>query len=361
MRTVIVHGVCTQNVGDDLFFYILKERYPNTRFVMYAPDEYKNTLGRDKKWIIISRSDFPTRLSFFVGKILRLPLLTFLYFWLIIRYRANLFLFIGGSLFMEGKSNMPTFISGLNKLRRIRPKMKISIVGANFGPCITASWKNKVGKSLEIVNDICFRDKKSYDEFSYLPCVRWGNDIVMHMGIESSNKKEKVVCVNIRSVDNWPSLMPLKEEYLNVIKDLIEYYQEKGYSIRLLSFCKKYGDNEIIDELYSRLINKDQVEMYYYDGNLSSFMNVISNAEIMIGTRFHAIILGLLYNEKVLPISYSEKTENMLKSYNLWNEIYDYEQFCSSDVDELTKYFISGFSVEKKMNTMFNYLDTILN
>ena len=141
MRTVIVHGVCTQNVGDDLFFYILKERYPNTRFVMYAPDEYKNTLGRDKKWIIISRSDFPTRLSFFVGKILRLPLLTFLYFWLIIRYRANLFLFIGGSLFMEGKSNMPTFISGLNKLRRIRPKMKITYAktGQYLG-LIVDSW-----------------------------------------------------------------------------------------------------------------------------------------------------------------------------------------------------------------------------
>ena len=360
MRNVIVHGVCTQNVGDDLFFHILKERYPHTRFVMFAPDVYKHILGKQKGWVIISESDFLYRSTSFVGRLFRLPSITLLYAYLLLKYQPKIFLFIGGSLFMEGKSNIATVISGIRKMSPLSPNLKIAVIGANYGPYKTELWKNKVETAIKLTDDVCFRDRMSYEEFSNMTHVRWANDIVIHLQADSSYKKEKIVCVNVRSVDNCPSLKAFKEKYINKVKELVELFQCKGYSIRLLSFCKAYGDNEITDELYNSLSNKVGVEKYFYQGNLKMFIDLISNAEYMIGTRFHAIILGLLFKQKVLPISYSLKTENMLRTYDLWNSIYDFSKFCSSDTDQLLEHFIEDISFDKNKNLMFSYLDTLL-
>lgn len=261
---------------------------------------------------------------------------------------------------MEGKSRMPSFIQGVCRMRKFRPKMKIAIIGSNFGPFETEQWRNKVESSLKLADDVCFRDKASYQTFSNLPNIRWGNDIVMHLSHESRKEKERSICVNIRSVEKWPSLKPYKEKYLNTVKSLIIYYQEKGYSIKLISFCDEYGDNLITKELYELLEEKNNVEVLYYRGNLEKVLNTISRSEIMIGTRFHAIILGMVFNLKVLPISYSVKTENMLKTYNVWNEVYDFRIFCNTKSEDLIRVLIKDFHIDENNNTMFNYVDKLL-
>lgn len=361
MQTVIIHGIHTLNVGDDLFFHIVRNRYPNVRFVMVASDAYKRTFGERWDGIIVTEKNFMSKVSSAIGKLFKIPSAAMLYAWLLVRYRVDLFMIVGGSLFMEGKSRMPSFISGICKMRKLRPKLKITIIGSNFGPCYTEQWKAVVGSALKKVDDICFRDEPSFNEFSYLPNVRWANDIVMHLKPLIGVPKERAVCVNIRSVDNWPSLKPYKEQYLNMVKEFIYFFQYKGYSIKLISFCKEYGDNEITFSLYDMLENKESVEIYYYDGDLDKTLDLISRSEFMIGTRFHAIVLGLIYNLKVLPISYSVKTENMLKSYNLWKESFDFGKFCSSDFQSLYDSFIDGFRIDGQRNKMFSYTDVLLN
>lgn len=360
MKTVIVHGIHSLNVGDDLFFHILSDRYPNTRFVLVASKKYKQTFGKDWRGIIVTERNLFYKLSSLFGKVLRIPSTALLYIWLLIRYRVNLFLIVGGSLFMEGKSRMPTFIEGVSRMRRFRPKMKIAILGSNFGPCETVQWRQKVEKSLKLVDDVCFRDRASYLEFAHLPNIRWGNDIVMHLAPHGQKERTKSVCVNIRSVDNWPSLKPYKYNYLNTVCSLINHYKAKGYSIKLISFCQEYGDNEITKELLGLLGNKENVEVYFYNGDINRVLNLISESEIMIGTRFHAIVLGLVYNLNVLPVSYSIKTENMLKTYNLWNGLYDFGSFCTSTIRDLTRVIINDYKVDVNHNTMFNYTDSVI-
>lgn len=360
MKRIIVYGVNSINVGDDLFFKILQDRYPDVIFYMIAPKEYKGFIGIYNNWKIISNTGLSYKFFSFLGGLFHTSGAAFIYAWLILKHRIDLFLIIGGSLFMEGKSNVPHFIRGINRLRRLNPRMKMAIIGSNFGPCESKQWENEVSTSLSFANDVCFRDISSYDVFSNLQNVRWGNDIVMHMNHPMVTKKEKTVCINIRSVDNWPSLLPLKDRYIKQVRSIADYYHSIGYSIKLLSFCREYRDNEITDVLYDSLDYKESVCKVYYDGDLEKIIESVASAEYMIGTRFHAIILGLLFKLKVLPVSYSIKTENMLKTYGLWDEVYDFKKFCSTDYKELMNHIIVDYEIDEKKNTMFDYIDGII-
>lgn len=68
----------------------------------------------------------------------------------------------------------------------------------------------------------------------------------------------------------------------------------------------------------------------------------------------------LVYNLKVLPISYSVKTENMLKSLGYWDDIYDFSNFCESTAPELKKHYLHDVYIDSSKNVQFNWLDKFL-
>lgn len=360
MKNVLLYGVHSVNLGDDLFFKIILERYPQTRFIIIGPEIYKSILADYKNCVVISKSDSVIkRISRFLDFV-HLPKSLGIYLYLFKKYNIDLFLIAGGSLFIEGNSNLPRLIKNIHKLTHIFRKVKICVIGSNFGPCTTDGWRKTVEKSLHYVADVCFRDIQSFRIFSNLPNVRWGNDIVFHQVPSCCKEKDKVLCVNIRSVDSWPTLKPYKERYLQQTKEIIEIYQSKGYSVKMLSFCSQYADNEITDELYEILERKENVSRLYYNGELNDCLEAISTADSILATRFHAIILGLIYNLKIIPISYSIKTENMLKTFGIWDDIYDYNAFCNSSVDSILNKAIESYNINQSNNRQFDYLDKIL-
>lgn len=361
MRSVIVYGIHTLNVGDDLFLKVLLERYPSIRFIVHAPEVYKRVFLGHKNLKVVSESDGVIRCLAFLSKCFHVSLSKLLYFYLIIKYHVGIFVIIGGSLFIEGNSNMPRLLFSLGRFRKLKQSLKVCIIGTNYGPSKSASWQNVVSDALSIADDVCFRDKPSYDTFAKLSNVRWGNDIVFHSSFPTILNKRKEICVNIRSVDSWPTLKPFKKRYLEVTKGLIEDFQRKGYGVNILSFCEKYGDNVISDELFDQLQSKQKVNRIYYSGNLAEITDVIAASEYMIATRFHAIILGLFYDVKILPVSYSIKSENMLKTLGFWRDIYDFERYCNSSLITLKEEFISDYCVNKDNNTQFDYLDKVLS
>ena len=357
MNSVFVHGIYTKNVGDDLFLKILLERYPSTKMVMLAPEEYEHLLGKYSNCVVVSQSDKTICRLVKICQFFHLPKNFLVYAYLFIKYRINFFLIIGGSLFIEGNSHITSLLNGLKRMRFLFPRLKIAILGSNFGPSKTEKWSSIVLEAISVCDDVCFRDKASYDLFSSLPIVRWGNDIVMHVEPVGRGGANKSICVNMRSVDTWPTLKPYKKEYLRNTLKIVNHFVKKGYSVHLLSFCERYGDEVITDELYNLIEDKSKVHKHYYRGNLNEIIEVIGSSELMIGTRFHAIIIGLVYGLKVLPISYSVKTENTLKSLGRWNKLYDFQEYCYTDINALMNCFIENFAVDKNFNTQFAYLD----
>lgn len=41
MKKIIIYAYTKFNLGDDLFIKVLCERYPKTKFIIYAPKDYK--------------------------------------------------------------------------------------------------------------------------------------------------------------------------------------------------------------------------------------------------------------------------------------------------------------------------------
>src|SRR5690606_11653244 len=85
------------NLGDDLFIKILCERYPETRFILYAQSEYKNSFN-DVKNITVIPSDtlFKRGFNFIFSK---LKVNNFLQH--LLAKKCDAAVYIGGSLFIQ--------------------------------------------------------------------------------------------------------------------------------------------------------------------------------------------------------------------------------------------------------------------
>lgn len=98
------------------------------------------------------------------------------------------------------------------------------------------------------------------------------------------------------------------------ISSYIQYKYNDLELIRLFSFCQPEGDVKAIEDLKSILPDmiKDKIEVVAYDGDYRTFLEKFSEVELLLATRFHAMILGFVYGIKTVPIIYSDKMTHVL-------------------------------------------------
>ena len=89
-----------------------------------------------------------------------------------------------------------------------------------------------------------------------------------------------------------------------------------------MSFCKDEGDEEEINKI-CKIINDKNIVKYCYRGNIEEALEQIRTSEIIVGSRFHANILGLAYNKRIIPLAYSDKTINALEDIDFNGKIFD--------------------------------------
>ena len=125
--------------------------------------------------------------------------------------------------------------------------------------------------------------------------------------------------------------------------------------------CLEYpGNSNSLHKLGSEAM---ELENYATD-RIKDILQLFSETEVVVGTRFHSIILGWLNKKKVLPIVYDEKTKNVLndleyKNYinleemdscDIKNKLEGIERLNDKDVDML----------KEKAKTQFWALDNLL-
>lgn len=329
MKRVMIYAYTNFNLGDDLFIKVLCERYPNTRFVLHAPSEYEMNF-KELNNITLYRSD--SIFSRVVNFILRSFNFNMTIRKLIAR-QCDAIVNIGGSIFMQQK----------NWKKRIKNREKVQdkpffLLGANFGPYSDEEYYISYKELFKKYTDICFRDKYSYDLFKDLGNVRMADDVIFQLGKgKILTQRENNIIISVIKPSVRKHLANFDNIYYEKIKDITIYCIEKGYKVTLMSFCENEGDEEAIEAIED-LIPKpylNKVIKHSYKFNIEQTLNIIAKSSFVVGTRFHAMILGWVYNKPVFPIAYSRKMINVMKDINFTGVYSDFDNIHKLDAEQV--------------------------
>lgn len=319
MKKIFLYAYDRINLGDDLFIRTICSRYPNVKFYLWSKaynrkvfNDVKNlkVLDQESKYLNTLTKIRPSLFSRYKSKM---------------EQRCEAVVYIGGSIFIEYE-NWKSILSWWDYEALNR---KFYILGANFGPYKTEAYREKLAGILGNVQDICFRDKYSYDLFSDVSTVRYAPDILFNYEFPetSVNKQVFISVIDCASRDSGLDKLSDKEDaYINLLLKYVKNYIEKGYRIVLSSFCKIERDEDTINKIMESLDSnlKNMVKIINYDGsNIYEITSSIAESKLIISSRFHGTVLGFAASKPVLPIVYSDKTINILKDLNFTGKYID--------------------------------------
>jgi len=331
MKKALVIAYAKKNLGDDLFIYILANRYKNTKFYLCAKTKYgkecfnSSNLKLVNPLVVKELNKISTNLN--------MPNLSCNN---IVAKTCDAMILIGGSMFMEN-SNISTFKKQLSD-RFDYIKKDYYILGSNFGPYVSEEYYDIHKEVFKKAKDVCFREEYSYNLFKDLKNTRYASDIVFSMDTNMIIKSEdKRVVISVINLSNRKELSKHKEIYENKMRRTIEHFLIIGYKVTLMSFCNLEGDEEAIESILKLVEGRDAVEVYNYGGNIQEAISVIANCKIVIAARFHAMILGLLFNKTVIPLIYSNKTLNVINDIGFKGKYVKIEELENFDIRQFTE------------------------
>ncbi|MFZ7942506.1 polysaccharide pyruvyl transferase family protein [Neobacillus sp. 19] len=309
MKKIMVYAYTHFNLGDDLFIKMLCERYPNVRFFLYAPGKYKNNFSNVKNIRIIPIESITFRAINYISRILKIG---YLFSREAIAKTCDAAVYIGGSLFIQGEN----WESGIKNVKSMQIKNKpFFLLGVNFGPYKDMEYFNKYKELFQGYTDICFREQYSFELFNDLSNVRIADDIVFQLRKPDIKTIGKNIVISVIKPSVRKDLMDFDDIYYKKIKDISMYFIEKGYSITLMSFCELEGDEEAIESILKLIPSdyKNKINEYLYKYNIDETLDIIAASNFVIASRFHAMILGWVFNKPVFPIVYSSKMTNVMR------------------------------------------------
>lgn len=323
IKRVLVSAYTHLNLGDDLFLKILFERFPEVQFTLLIDEHYDDKVFNRSNLSFLSYPPIIINkyLKKLWGKFFKTNLLHYEFqaknkFLVQYKNQFDATVTIGGSIFME---KLPPAFYHLNThqlLVDVFPSIPKFILGSNFGPHRNEGFVNYYKQLFTHYTDVSFRDLYSKNLFQNSENVRCNSDVVFSADFNLTLKKQPLsVGFSIMDFTQRTGLSQYAAIYTNLIVDLIQHYSQQGYTCYLYSFCKYEGDERSADEIVS-MLNEEAVKSTHvvkYSGDIGCFLNEFSKVEIMYPTRFHAMILSMMLQQKIHPLLYSKKMLNVIE------------------------------------------------
>lgn len=313
MKKGLVIGYMSGNFGDDLFFSILFKRYPFVEFYFFPPSvllkRYKKTFRKYKNVKFYDNTqefkEASLDIDYTKTDVNLFPLI------LKKAEEVDFYINIGGSIFMEKYTSVDDDRFKIKKAIGDKPSF---ILGCNFGPA-SKEFTKKYKEWFKKFDDICFRDKHSLEYFPDLKNCRVASDVALLTPIKKNLmiRKDNNVAISVYDLRRNKEYNKYYDNYIDYLVRLIKYLQEKKYTVNLFSFCELDGDLESINDIMKKLDKKERIRIINYTGDIDKFLLEWQKNKYVIGTRFHASILALRFNQSFIPISYNEKTDNYFK------------------------------------------------
>lgn len=309
MKKVFLFAYDKQNLGDDLFIHTITARYPQAQFYLRSEKKNIQTFSCLPNLKVIAPAPPIAR---FLRRIRPSLAHRFLHWQ---ENRCDASVYIGGSIFME-YPNWRHFSEWWDYQAQNR---RFYVMGANFGPWHDPEYPQVMGDIFAKMEDVCFRERYSYELFHHVPTVRQAPDILLAYPMPRTTVKKKQIFVSVINClgrDAAHSLSQHQENYIHGMTSLLRRYLDDGCSIILSSFCKEEGDEESASLLLDVLDRPGDpnIRTLHYDGtNAHALTEAIAESDYIIATRFHATVLAIAAGRPVLPILYSDKTKHLLQ------------------------------------------------
>lgn len=363
MKKILIKAYAQINLGDDLFIKMLCERYPDINFYIFATERYTKLDGLKLNNLYIKYNDnYYKKIIMKIGNYLNIPNLLEDNFSKNITGVVN----IGGSIFIENNFSQEDY---LIRSRNLKFGKNYFILGSNFGPYKSEKFKKDYEIFFENCKDVCFRDSKSYEMFKNISTVRQGQDIVFSLNTDNiiDNIENDYNLISVILPSKRKELKQMESEYFATMKKFIIESAKNNEKTKLMSFCKDEGDEIAISKILSMIPNEyhKKISVYYYRGNLNEALSIIKSAKRIVATRFHAMILGFVFNKPVFPICYSEKMINVLKDLEFKGNFVSFNKIAKFSYEKLLENKPLDesvlFKAKKGGEKHFNILDEFLN
>ena len=343
-----VRAFVKSNLGDDLFLYVLCNRYPKEEFVVCSFLKFRKSVSDIPNLHYISIDQLVIKWIFrvlYLGSILLNRVFQIINGKTVFR-KITCFdmysalckenILISGSLFIENKKSKNSDDKseiGKNhyqKSEEIYYSRNPYVLGCNFGPYYTEEYRERYQKLFEKAKQVSFRDSYS----SALFCgnnISWSPDILFTYPKDKCEKPDIRDYVLISVLDPGKDLQGnsmLTREYVNFMIKLVNRLTIASEKIVLMGFCIEQGDDKICSRIYDSVDEKQNVSVINYPTiHYNQAVGYLANAKYVIATRYHAMILGWLYEKNVYPIVYNEKMKHVIDDIS--------DQIVYSNIDDL--------------------------
>lgn len=310
---MIVFGYWEKNLGDDLildtFLARLKREKITDRVCILSKKKYRSyyeAMGCE----VICSDTFIYRVLNRIFYALRKPELFYRKC-----NRREMFVTLGGSLFAEHLDTRVNEAQITNLKYAVDNSKGSFVIGSNFGPYESEKHLDDYKKLFSKMNDVCFRDFYSVSLFEN--SVRFAPDVVLSINANNNIEDCRYDILVPVNVSRRVELKKFTESYLEGLLVYIKHTISMGKRIKLLVFCEKEMDNQICNRILEMCITENidsYVEIIDYE-SLEQIIDLFRGAEYIYATRFHSMILGLIFGKKVFPIIYSNKMKEALMDY----------------------------------------------
>jgi polysaccharide pyruvyl transferase WcaK-like protein len=280
----------------------------------------------------------------------------------------------GGALSDWNPESTITLFFMINLFKKILNKPVI-MLGVGAGPINKEASKHSFKKVLKQVDVITVRDNESYELLKKigLDNVELTNDVVfdlkdyfnkyMASSKKVTNKNNRIGMVLAPLILNS---IEKKNRYKESIINYIIKCKESGFEVILIPFQYDYDIEFILD-----IANNANVSVFDKgQENMWSIVEMLNEVDVVIGMRFHSVLVSILLNKPVVPLIYHNKVYSIAKDFELLNisqGIGDGANWLDIDIDynklfDSTKEVLNNIKIYKEwMNKRLNEIYTYEN
>lgn len=323
-----------KNLGDDLFLASVLKRYPQHEFYTFTQMDYSDYEETFENLKIVKYNKYYNYLMVKIGQKNKL----------IKRFiKANnidALASIGGSIFIEHqdwemsyqlREDLWSYFLELGK--------PVYIIGSNFGPYTNDGFLDSYRSLLGRVTDVCFRDQASYKLFDDLKNVRLAPDAIFSNQFDCIDSEMNSLGISVIDLQNRKDLSKYRDAYEKKLVEITNTALNAGKTVYLYSFCKAEGDEYAIERIKDKYFaSNPNVVPYYYERNLISFMEKFSSMETIIATRFHSIVLAMLFDIPFFALNYSKKSDNLLNDFEVPVQIKHIQSLSKIEASQIFDY-----------------------